>query len=84
MSNITQIIRKISLGGIRLYQKTFSPDHGPLAYRHPYGFCRFRPTCSDYTHQAVERYGVLRGAWLGAKRVTRCHPFHAGGYDPVK
>ena len=84
MSNITQTIRKISLGSIRLYQKTLSLDHGPLAYRHPFGFCRFQPTCSDYTYAAVERYGVLRGAWLGVKRVARCHPFHAGGYDPVK
>ena len=46
--------------------------------------CRFYPTCSDYTRQAVETYGVVRGVWMGAKRLLRCHPFHEGGYDPVR
>ena len=46
--------------------------------------CRFYPTCSDYTRQAVEAHGVLRGVWMGVKRLVRCHPFHEGGYDPVR
>lgn len=46
--------------------------------------CRFHPTCSDYMRQAVERYGAARGIWLGTKRLLRCHPFHAGGFDPVR
>jgi len=46
--------------------------------------CRFYPTCSDYTRQAVEKYGVLRGGWLGLKRLSRCHPFREGGFDPVR
>jgi putative membrane protein insertion efficiency factor len=46
--------------------------------------CRFYPTCSDYMHQAVERHGVRKGIWMGLRRLARCHPFHAGGSDPVR
>jgi hypothetical protein len=45
--------------------------------------CRFYPTCSDYMREAVEVHGPARGVWLGVKRLARCHPFHAGGFDPV-
>ncbi len=45
--------------------------------------CRFHPTCSEYMMQAVERYGALRGMWMGVKRLLRCHPLAEGGYDPV-
>jgi len=46
--------------------------------------CRFYPTCSEYMMQAVEQYGVWRGVWMGTKRLAKCHPFHAGGIDPVR
>jgi len=46
--------------------------------------CRFHPTCSEYMREAVERYGVAQGVWMGMRRLLRCHPFHAGGFDPVR
>ena len=45
--------------------------------------CRYSPTCSEYMMQAVAKYGVARGVWMGLKRLARCHPFHQGGFDPV-
>ena len=73
------------LGLIRFYQKT--------SFFHKQVFktlfvsdsvCRYRPTCSNYTYQAVEKYGVLKGLFLGLKRIIRCHPFSKGGYDPLR
>jgi putative membrane protein insertion efficiency factor len=67
--------RKLLLLTIRGYQLVLSPMLGPR--------CRFYPTCSCYAHTAVERFGVLRGLFLSVRRIGRCHPFCAGGYDPV-
>jgi putative membrane protein insertion efficiency factor len=69
---------------IRAYQKTISPDHGWFSRRSKIGFCRFTPTCSEYTYEAIDKYGVIKGSWLGAGRILRCHPWSKGGYDPVK
>lgn len=60
---------------IRLYQLFLSPVLPPA--------CRYAPSCSEYALTAIGRYGAMRGSWLGLKRLCRCHPFHAGGYDPV-
>ena len=68
-------LARLSLLMIRGYQVALSPML-PSA-------CRYTPSCSRYTYEAVERYGALRGSWMGAKRILRCHPFHRGGFDPV-
>lgn len=68
---------------IRVYQKLFSPDHGPLRVLYPHGYCKFNPSCSQYTYEAVEKKGVTRGLILGTARILRCNPWSKGGYDPV-
>jgi hypothetical protein len=75
--------RLIILRLIRFYQKTFSPDHGPFSILHPFGYCKFKPTCSEYAYQAVEKYGLLKGGIKALWRILRCHPWSKGGWDPV-
>ena len=60
---------------IRLYRKYISPLSKP--------HCRFYPTCSAYAYEAITKYGALKGGFLTVKRILKCHPFNAGGYDPV-
>jgi putative membrane protein insertion efficiency factor len=68
-------MRHILLALIRLYQNTISRAMPPS--------CRFTPSCSEYAYEAIEKYGVVKGVWLGVKRISRCHPLNPGGYDPV-
>ncbi len=69
------MMRGFVLRAIRFYQRAVSPGL-PAA-------CRFEPSCSNYSHDAIEKHGLLRGGWLTVRRLARCHPFHATGYDPV-
>ncbi|MGI6614584.1 MAG: membrane protein insertion efficiency factor YidD [Dethiobacteria bacterium] len=69
-------MEKVCLAAISVYQRYISPLKPPT--------CRFYPTCSQYCYDAIRKYGVFRGGMLGVKRILRCHPFHPGGYDPVK
>jgi putative membrane protein insertion efficiency factor len=71
---LTRLPSRLLIGLVRLYQITLSPIVGRQ--------CRFHPTCSNYFIGAVEKYGALRGAWRGIKRICRCHPWHPGGIDP--
>lgn len=68
-------MRRIALAVIAFYQYALSPSLG----RH----CRFAPSCSEYAREAIAKYGVLKGVYLGMKRILCCHPWHPGGYDPV-
>lgn len=68
-------MKKILIWIVKFYRKHISP------YRPP--SCRFVPTCSTYALEALEKYGAAKGGWLALKRLSKCHPFHKGGYDPV-
>ncbi|MDP6647729.1 MAG: membrane protein insertion efficiency factor YidD [Dehalococcoidales bacterium] len=69
-------MRGLALNLIRFYQLTWSQVM-PSS-------CRFLPTCSQYTYEAISRYGFVSGVWRGVRRLLRCHPFHSGGYDPLE
>jgi hypothetical protein len=66
---------RLAVGVLRLYQMCWSQFRPPA--------CRFTPSCSAYAVTAIERFGVLRGGWLAVRRLSRCHPYHRGGHDPV-
>ncbi|MHB1405043.1 MAG: membrane protein insertion efficiency factor YidD [Desulfitobacteriaceae bacterium] len=68
-------MKKIFIGLIKFYQKFISPLKRPS--------CRFYPTCSEYSVQALTKYGLVKGSWKSIVRISKCHPLHPGGYDPV-
>jgi len=68
-------MQKILLSVIKFYKYFISPVLG--------SHCRYEPSCSEYTHQAITAYGIFKGSWMGLKRILRCHPWHEGGYDPI-
>ncbi len=68
-------MRTIVIFVIRCYQLVISPCIAPA--------CRYTPTCSQYSIEALARFGVIKGLWLSTRRISRCHPWHEGGYDPV-
>lgn len=68
-------MKLILIGIIKFYQKVISPLTPPS--------CRFYPTCSHYGLEAIEKHGALKGGWLTIRRISKCHPFHEGGFDPV-
>lgn len=69
-------MKKVVISLIKFYRKRLSPLKKPC--------CRFYPTCSDYALQAVTKYGALKGSYLALKRILKCHPFHKGGFDPLR
>ncbi|MCW4453916.1 membrane protein insertion efficiency factor YidD [Flavobacterium sp. MXW15] len=69
------MIGRLLIAALRLYKRFISPLLGPR--------CRFVPSCSEYAMEAIGRHGPLRGSWLAARRLGRCHPLHPGGFDPV-
>jgi putative membrane protein insertion efficiency factor len=75
MSGPARVPRRLFATLIRGYQRFVSPALPPS--------CRFHPSCSQYALEAVTRHGALKGGWLAARRLARCHPFHPGGFDPV-
>lgn len=77
------MLTRFFIASIALYQKTISPDHGIFRFLYGVQRCRFFPSCSDYAMQALRQYGLGFGIMLSLKRIGRCHPFCAGGYDPV-
>ncbi|MBP3812449.1 MAG: membrane protein insertion efficiency factor YidD [Acidaminococcaceae bacterium] len=75
-NGVVKFLKILMISLIRFYQLCISPLLG--------NNCRYYPTCSQYAIEAIEKKGIIKGSWLAVKRICRCHPWHDGGYDPVK
>lgn len=75
MSSSPKLVARAVVAVLRFYRTAISPIRPPV--------CRYQPSCSAYAIEAVERFGAAKGGWLALRRLLRCHPFHAGGHDPV-
>lgn len=84
IKNITKIPSEVSIKLIEIYQLYFSPDHSPYWSKIKKPACRYYPTCSEYTKQAIEKYGLIKGIIIGSWRILRCNPFSKGGIDLVE
>ena len=80
----TYFVKFFIIKAIKIYQKTISFDHGFFKFLHPYGYCRFKPTCSEYAISAIEKYGIIKGCSKAIWRILRCNPWNKGGFDPLK
>ncbi len=83
LKTLEKIIIRLLILLIKIYQKIFSFDHGYLKILKPNGACRFYPTCSQYTIEALNKKGLFKGIIASFNRLRRCHPFSDGGYDPA-
>ena len=76
LKELNRYLSKLFIYLVKFYQRYISPLKGPT--------CRFYPTCSQYSIEAIQKYGALKGIYLTIRRLLKCHPFHEGGYDPLK
>ena len=77
MNKISLMCKRMVLFLLSIFMLLVRPLLGPK------GVCRFTPTCSQYAKEAISKYGVFKGGWLALVRISKCHPFHTGGYDPL-
>lgn len=80
---LSKVIGDVLIKIITLYQRLWSPDHSWRKHQHPLGYCRFTPSCSQYSIDAINKYGPIVGLIKTSWRILRCNPFNKGGYDPA-
>jgi putative membrane protein insertion efficiency factor len=83
LKNIFNIPKYLLISLIDIYQATLSPDHGWLKAKYPYGYCRHYPSCSEYSKQSIQKFGVIKGGWLSVKRISSCNPWTESKIDLI-